>query len=122
MYIVSTKMSELNKMYASTAEMWRVQREEIEMNERIEAELAIQRSIKKQKQKEEEDFIRMRSPFKTQAPKQVVQETYTEPVKEKDEWTLVQRIKKKPKNNFNFNEVPEDMPIERELYADDDSH
>jgi len=112
--VATSKHSSLS--YVDKAREWKARKEEIEMNERIEAELKIQREERDKRQKEEDEYMCSRMPLPP-PKKEVAQEVFIEAPKVEYEWTRVERKPRREKKEMNFEEdyVPD------ELEADDPS-
>ena len=113
----------LSSSYASKAAEWKARKEEIEMNERIDAELKIQKAERDRKRQEEEEYIKS-TLIQPVREKPVIKVTYVEPPKVEEEWTLVQRKprkERKPKFEEPEEDDGSDLPLDDSNYADKDS-
>jgi hypothetical protein len=92
--------------YADKAREWKERKEEIEMNERIEAELKIQREERARRKQEEEDYLRSTFAVRREVVEAPKEEIIEQP-KVESEWTLVQRKPRKEKKNIvNYDDEP----------------
>jgi len=109
--VVTSKQSTLS--YADKAREWKERKEEIEMNERIQAELKIQREEREKRQQEEDDYMRSRMPLPP-PKKEVAQHVYTEAPKIQSEWTRVEPKPRRERKEINFEEdyVPDELEAE----------
>jgi ribulose bisphosphate carboxylase small subunit len=116
----SVTPKKLDSSYADKALEWNQRKEEIEMNYRVEQELQIQRELRAQKRKEEEDYIR--SAFPERRKKTVVEQVVYEPERVESEWTLVQRKPRKEKKSvlpdFEDDSIMEAQEPERDFDED----
>ena len=107
--------NEIGGSYASKASEWKKQREEIEMKERIQAELAIEEEEKRKRQAEEDDYIA--GTIGLRKRNENVVETVVTVEAPVSEWTTVTRKARKiRKDKVDFNEVPEVMEYEEVGY------
>ena len=101
--------------FAAQAAEWKKQREEIEMKERIQAELAIEAEQKRKRQEEEDAYIA--STIGTRRIKEKTVETVMTVSAPVNEWTTVsKKLRKERKDKVDFDEVPEDIDEEDEGY------
>jgi len=97
--------------FADQALEWKKQREEIEMKERIQAELAIEAEQKRKRQAEEDGYTA--SKIGNRRIKENIVETIAAVAAPVSEWTTVmKKPRKERKDKVNFDEVPEDMDYE----------
>ena len=102
----STTSSKPTLSYAAKAQEWKERKEEIEMNERIEAELKIQREERARQKKEEEDYLRSTFAVRRQAAEPVKQ-TIVKETPVESEWTTVRRKPRKEKKTvFEYEDIP----------------
>ena len=113
---VMIKKTEKTNSYADKAEEWRLQRLEIEHNERVEAELAKARAERASRRKDEDELLMKASPFRKRTEKvEVAQTTHTSEKVEDDGWTTIVKKTRQPrKSKVDFEEVPEDESIPSE--------
>jgi hypothetical protein len=97
--------------FAEQALQWKKQREEIEMKERIQAELAIEAEQKRKRQAEEDDYTA--SKIGNRHIKEKTVETVMAVAAPVSEWTtVIKKSRKERKDRVNFDEVPEEMDYE----------
>jgi len=107
--------------YADKAREWKERKEEIEMNERIEAELKIQRAERARRKQEEEDYLKSTFAVRREIIEPVKEEVIEQP-KVESEWTLVQRKPRKEKKSIvNYDEPPPEFDAEDQEFNDRDS-
>jgi hypothetical protein len=97
--------------FAEQALEWKKQREEIEMKERIQAELAIEAEQKRKRQAEEDEYTA--SKIGNRRIKEKTVETGMAVAASVSEWTtVIKKSRKERKDRVNFDEVPEEMDYE----------